>query len=314
MQRAEAKLLEGKVLAGKIQEEIKQSIEQFLAKGSERPKLVSILVGKNLSAEWYVGRQEKLAANLGIDFQKIPPDQVPDQQALVKKIRELSCRLSAKSRGGSASGGTPPPQSGGGNRRGEIHGIFLAMPLPKGFDPDEALLALDARKDVEGIHPTSLGLLVLRRAKLIPPTAYAALKLIESTGIEPRGRKVTLVGQSAVVGRPLQLLLGERRATTIVCNTGTPVSEIRKAVSESDVVVACAGQPGIVKGAWIKEGAVVIDIGTTEVDGKWVGDVEFEEAKKRAGFITPVPGGVGPLTVTMLLQNLIHAYQWQKGQ
>ena len=123
----------------------------------------------------------------------------------------------------------------------------------------------------------------------------------------------TIIGQSAIVGRPLQLLLGEQRVTTAVCNTGTSAQDLEKFVSEADIVVACAGQPGLVKGAWIKPGAVVIDVGTTEVNGKLVGDVEFEEAKKRAGFITPVPGGVGPLTVTMLMQNLMHAYRWQKG-
>ncbi len=191
------------------------------------------------------------------------------------------------------------------------------MPLPKEFNSDEILLALDPKKDVEGIHPSSLGLIVLRKSKLIPPTAYAALLFIEAavkeSGKNLRGMKVTLAGQSAIVGRPLQLLLGERRATTIVCNTGTTNADLEKYISESDIVVACAGQPGLVKGAWIKPGAIVIDVGTTEVNGKLVGDVEFEEAKKRASYITPVPGGVGPLTVTMLMQNLVHAYKWQKG-
>jgi methylenetetrahydrofolate dehydrogenase (NADP+) / methenyltetrahydrofolate cyclohydrolase len=155
----------------------------------------------------------------------------------------------------------------------------------------------------------------LRRTKFIPSTAFAALQLMEQavkeSGKNLRGMKAAIVGQSAIVGRPLQLLLGERRATTIVCNTGTTPQDLQKAVSESDIVVACAGQPGVVKGAWIKPGAIVIDVGTTEVEGKLVGDVEFEEAKKRAGYITPVPGGVGPLTVTMLMQNLIRAYREQ---
>ena len=159
--------------------------------------------------------------------------------------------------------------------------------------------------------------MVLRKSKLIPPTAYAALQLIEwavkESGKNLRGMKAVLVGQSAIVGRPLQLLLGERRATTVVCNTGTTASDLEQAVAQSGIVVGCAGQPGIVKGNWIKEGTIVIDVGTTAINGKLVGDVEFEEAKKHASFITPVPGGVGPLTVTMLMQNLIHAYKWQKG-
>ena len=122
-----------------------------------------------------------------------------------------------------------------------------------------------------------------------------------------------IVGQSAIVGRPLQLLLGERRVTTIVCNTGTSQADLERLTSAADIVVGCAGQPGLIKGSSIKEGAIVIDAGTTDVNGKLTGDVEFEEAKKRASYITPVPGGVGPLTTTMLMQNLIHACKWQKG-
>ncbi len=148
---------------------------------------------------------------------------------------------------------------------------------------------------------------MLRKAKLIPSTAYAALQLIEhaikESGKNLRGMTACIAGQSAIVGRPLQLLLGERRVTTIVCNTGTSAADLQKFVSESDIVVGCAGQPGLIKGNWIKPGAIVIDVGTTEVEGKLVGDIEFEEARKRASFITPVPGGVGPLTVTMLRES-----------
>jgi methylenetetrahydrofolate dehydrogenase (NADP+)/methenyltetrahydrofolate cyclohydrolase len=179
------------------------------------------------------------------------------------------------------------------------------------------LLALDPRKDVEGIHPANLGLIVLRRARLIPPTAYAAFRLLEwavkEAGRDLRGMTAVIAGQSAIVGRPLQLLLGERRVTATVCNTGTSLADLQKFVSGSDLVIACAGQPGLIKGSWIKPGSIVIDVGTTEVNGKLTGDVEFEEARKRAGFITPVPGGVGPLTVTMLMQNLMHACSLDHG-
>ena len=169
------------------------------------------------------------------------------------------------------------------------------------------------QKDVEGVHPMSLGCLVLRKPRLIPSTALAAIALVESTGIDFRGKRAVIVGQSPIVGRPIQLLLGEKRMTTTVCNTGTSEEVLAKMVGKSELVVACAGKPNLIRGEWIKEGSAVIDIGTTEVKGKLVGDVEFEEAKKRAGFITPVPGGIGPLTVTMLMKNLIIAYRWQKG-
>ncbi|MDD5217601.1 MAG: bifunctional 5,10-methylenetetrahydrofolate dehydrogenase/5,10-methenyltetrahydrofolate cyclohydrolase [Candidatus Omnitrophica bacterium] len=283
----EAKLLEGKVIAERIQGEIRQMIEQFLSDHRERPRLRAIQVGDDASADWYLRSQEKLAVKLGIDYEKIPANRIPNPKALLEEIDRAN--------------------------ESPAHGVFMTMPLPPGFDPDEALLRLNPKKDVEGIHPTNLGLIVLRHGKLIPPTAYAAFALIESTGIELRGRKAVLIGQSAIVGRPLQLLLGEKRVMTVVCNTGTPVDEIRKAIAGSDIVIACAGTPRMIKGDWIREGQIVIDVGTSEVEGQMVGDVEFEEASKRASFITPVPGGVGPLTVTMLMKNLMHAYQWQKG-
>lgn len=284
----EAKLLEGKILAAKIQQEIRNQVESFLAKKLPSPKLVSIQVSADSDHEWYVSSQRKLAEKLGIEFVHVPPQDVKTETELISQVQQASQGPS-------------------------IHGLFVTMPLPPNHNSDRILSEMNPQKDVEGVHPMNLGLIVLRKAKLIPSTALAALRLIESTGITLRGKKAVIVGQSAIVGRPLQLLLGTERVTTISCNTGTSEDDLRKFVSESDIVVACAGKPGLVKGAWIKPGAVVIDIGTTEIQGKLVGDVEFEKAKERAGFITPVPGGVGPLTVTMLMQNLMQAYKWQKG-
>ena len=189
----------------------------------------------------------------------------------------------------------------------------MTQPLPEGFDGLQIFRVFNYQKDVEGIHPFNLGLLVLRRPRLIPSTALAAFSLIEAAGVDLRGKRAAIIGQSAVVGRPIQLLLGERRMITIVCNTGTSEEILKEAITQADVVVACAGKPGLIRGEWIKSGSVVIDVGTTEVKGNLVGDVELEEAKKKAAFITPVPGGVGPLTVTMLMRNLITAYKWQKG-
>lgn len=286
---SETKRLEGKHLAKDIREQIKNEIEELIARGLERPGLLALQASEDLSSAWYIGQQEKWAEKLGIHFEKRGPADLPDQKALLKMLAEEH------------------------KEQSRFHGIFIAMPLPEGFNADEALLALDPRKDVEGIHPVSLGLIVLRKSRLIPPTAYAAFRLLESTGIALRGKKAVLVGQSAIVGRPLNLLLGEKRVTTTVCNTGTSAEDLAAAVAAADIVMACAGSPEMVKGEWIKPGAVVIDVGTTEVDGKLVGDVEFEAASSKASFITPVPGGVGPLTVTMLMQNLMHAYKWQKG-
>ncbi|MDD5225568.1 MAG: bifunctional 5,10-methylenetetrahydrofolate dehydrogenase/5,10-methenyltetrahydrofolate cyclohydrolase [Candidatus Omnitrophica bacterium] len=282
----EAKRLEGKVIAAELQKKIVEKIGAFTGAGLPRPSLAAIQTSEDPSAAWYINSQEKLAAKMGIDFRRISPGQVKDERALIEKVRELCADKT-------------------------VHGLFISMPLPAGIDSDKVLLAMDPKKDVEGVHPTSLGLIVLRRGKLIPPTAFAAYTLIKASGIMLRGKKAAIVGQSAIVGRPLQLLLGEARVTTLVCNTGTAEEDMKKIVGASEIVVACSGKPGLVKGTWIKQGAVVIDVGTTEVDGKLQGDVEFDEAVKRAGFITPVPGGVGPLTVTMLMENLIIAYEWQ---
>ncbi|MFH0984372.1 MAG: bifunctional 5,10-methylenetetrahydrofolate dehydrogenase/5,10-methenyltetrahydrofolate cyclohydrolase [Candidatus Omnitrophota bacterium] len=282
----EAKRLEGKAIAADLQEKIVQKIAAFTGAGLPTPSLAAIQTSEDPSAVWYINSQEKLAGKLGIHFKRIMPDQVKGEKALLKKIQEI-------------------------NADKTVHGLFISMPLPEGIDSDKVLLAMDPKKDVEGVHPTSLGLIVLRRGKLIPPTAFAAYTLIKASGIMLRGKKAALIGQSAIVGRPLQLLLGEARVTTLVCNTGTGEEDMKKIVGASEIVIACSGKPGLVKGAWIKQGAVVIDVGTTEVDGKLQGDVEFDEAVKKAGFITPVPGGVGPLTVTMLMENLLLAYEWQ---
>ena len=283
----ETRLLLGKPIAQKIQEEIRSEIESFRTKGLDIPLLASFQVGDNPASRWYVDQQKKLASQLGLGFQEIPARDIKLPSQLMDQIRKAS--------------------------DSKVNGIFVTQPLPEGFDIQQIFRVFNYQKDVEGIHPFNLGLLVLRKTRLIPSTALAVLTLIESTGVPLKGKRATIVGQSAVVGRPVQLLLGERRMTTVVCNTGTSEAVLEEAVSQADVVVACAGKPGLVRGKWIKEGAIVIDVGTTEVKGALVGDVEFEEAKKRAGFITPVPGGVGPLTVTILMKNLITAYKWQKG-
>lgn len=284
---SKAKLLEGKPLAEKIQQEIRGEIETQAKKGLEIPVLTAIQVGENPASRWYIGEQRKLASKLGLGFQEIPPTDTKLPSQLMDVLRKVSDSKS--------------------------HGIFLPLPLPEGFDGNVIFRVFNYQKDVEGIHPTNLGLLMLRKPRLVPSTALAVMSLIESTGVDLRGKRAVIIGQSPIVGRPVALLLGEKRAMVTIGNTGTSDADLARAVSESDLVVACAGKPGLVRGEWIKEGSIVIDVGTTEVRGKLVGDVEFEEAGKRAAFLTPVPGGVGPLTVTMLMKNLIIAYRWQKG-
>lgn len=283
----EAILLEGKKVGEKVRGEILAEVEKLKRSRGQSPQLASILVGTDPAAESYLRSQEKEAGSLGIGFQacRLP------QEAAEKDLTDLVEKLSSRGSG--------------------VHGIIVQMPLPPHMDVAHVYPKLDPRKDVEGVHPATLGFLLMRKTRLIPSTALACLTLIDETGMDCRGKEAVIVGQSAIVGRPVQLLLAERRATTVLCNTGTPPSNLAAHVSRADLVVACAGKPRLIKGEWIREGAVVIDIGTTRVDGKMVGDVEFEEAKKRAKYITPVPGGVGPLTVLMLMKNLVQACHWQ---
>ncbi len=283
----EAILLEGKKVGERVRKELLAEIEKIKAKDGVTLRMACIMAGKHPSAEFYRRAQEKCAQSLGIEFQNVLLDAQASEAELLHRVKEFSAD------------------------RSPVHGVIIQLPLPAHMDVAHIYPELNPKKDIEGIHPATLGYLVMRRAKLVPATALACMTLIDETGMDCRGKEVVIIGQSAIVGRPLQLLLGERRATTIVCNTGTPEARMAAFCRSADVVVACAGKPGLVKGDWIKEGAVVIDVGTTEVAGKIAGDVDFEGAKKKAKFITPVPGGVGPLTVLMLMKNLIAAYRWR---
>lgn len=283
----EAQLLEGKAIGQKIRQELSLEIERIKAADGTSPSLNCVIVGRDPASESFLRSQEKTALSLGLGFKAHRfPAEIPER-GLIDGLRSL-------------------------NAAPDVHGIIIQMPLPAGIDPSRVTDALDPRKDVEGVHPTSLGLMVLRKARLIPSTPLACLTLIDAAAIDCRGKEAVIVGQSAIVGRPLALLLGDRRATLTICNTGTAPARLAGLVRGADILVACAGRPRLIAGSWIKEGACVIDVGTTPVEGTMVGDVEFEEAKRRAKFITPVPGGVGPLTVLMLMKNLVQAYKWQK--
>lgn len=285
----EAILLEGKKVGEKLRVEISAELEKIGAEKGVTPALFCVAVGDDPASRWYRQALAKNAKSLGVGFEEKVFDGNVPQEELFGIVEQLSFD------------------------RKNIHGVLVQDPLPKHIDQAEVLRRLNPKKDVEGIHPENLGLLVMRQAHLVPATALSCLALIESTEVPVRGKVAVIVGQSTIVGRPLQLLLGERRATTIVCNTGTTREQIAELVGRADIVAACCGQPRLVRGEWIKEGAIVVDAGTTEVDGAIVGDVDFEAARKRAKYISPVPGGVGPLTVLMLMKNLIAAWRWQNG-
>jgi methylenetetrahydrofolate dehydrogenase (NADP+)/methenyltetrahydrofolate cyclohydrolase len=281
-----ATLLMGKPIAEKINEQMKKDIADLKEKNGIVPSLASVLVGDDPASKAYSGRQKKNAETIGINYElhELPGD--ISENKLIEFLIEL-------------------------NNDDSVNGI---MPLPTGISEQRVQGTIAQKKDVEGITPASLGLIVYDRPKLIPCTALSAVRLVESAGINIYGKNLTVVGRSAIVGKPVALLMLQRKfsPTVTICHRGTSDSgNLPDHVRRADILIVASGSPELVKGEWVKEGSIVVDVGFNVVDGKTVGDVEFEVAKEKAGFITPVPGGVGPLTVAILLQNTVEATKWQ---
>jgi methylenetetrahydrofolate dehydrogenase (NADP+)/methenyltetrahydrofolate cyclohydrolase len=241
------------------------------------PKLCVILVGDDPASEVYVRNKEKGCAAVGMlsETHRLPAS--IKQQPLIDLIRSL-------------------------NKDASVHGILLQLPLPKGLNPQVVLDEISAEKDVDGLHPYNMGKLLKGEDPLfISCTPQGIIELILSTGVEIKSKEAVVVGRSNIVGKPVALLLLQRHATVTICHSRT--ADLGAVTRRADILVASVGSPAIIRGEMIKEGAVVIDVGTTRVGDKFVGDVEFESAKTKAAFITPVPGGVGPMTIAMLLKN-----------
>ncbi|MCQ9207430.1 MAG: bifunctional 5,10-methylenetetrahydrofolate dehydrogenase/5,10-methenyltetrahydrofolate cyclohydrolase [Omnitrophica bacterium] len=282
-----AQLLKGRDIAAKIKEDIKAEVESLKQKTGKSPKLVSIQVGENAASAVYIKSQKKNAENLGIEYELKTLDAGTTEESLISEIKKLNQDKSAS-------------------------GIIVQLPLPKGIDLRLAMSNITPGKDVEGMHPENLGHVLLGDAKFSPCTAQAAMTLIESTGVKLYGKEAVIIGHSEIVGKPLSLLLLNKFVTTTVCHIATGERGVLpEHVKKAEILVVAVGRAEIVKGDWIKEGAIVIDVGINRVGDKLVGDVEFEKAQERAAFITPVPGGVGPLTVTMLMRNVVSAYKEQ---
>lgn len=276
-----ATLLEGKGLADRIKEGLKQDLANLKAQHNLVPHLASIQIGDNAASEVYIRSQKKTAESLGIEYALHKLDSGITEDALIEFIQKL-------------------------NEDKKVNGIIIQMPLPKGIDYKKINQFIDPQKDAEGMHPQNLGKILLGGSKVIPCTASAVMALLESTGVNLYGKEAVVVGHSEIVGKPLSLLLLNNFATTTVCHIGTSdAGKLAEHVKKAEILIVAVGRAGLIKGGWIKEGAIVIDVGINRVAEKIVGDVEFVEASKRASFITPVPGGVGPLTVTMLMKNVL---------
>lgn len=286
---AAAHILDGTALAKKLKDELKKQVAQLKGDFGDVPRLVNIVMGSDPGACAYATSQKKTAEYIGIKYELeiVPADTSQDKLiATIKKLDGDSC----------------------------VHGIMIHKPIPKHIDYRMVANYVSPAKDLEGVNVTNIGKMMLGETRIIPCTPAAVMEHIRSTGVNLRGKEAVVVGHSEIVGKPLSLLLLAQDATVTVCHLATSeAGRLTEHVGRADILVVAVGKAGLIKGRWIKKGAVVIDVGINKVDGKIVGDVEFEAAKSRASFITPVPGGVGPVTVVMLMRNGIEAFKVQTG-
>lgn len=281
-----AQILDGKALAAEIRSEVKTQVAALAEKGVSTA-LAVILVGDDSASQVYVRNKIKACADTGIrslDF-RMPAETT--QQQLLAKIAELNADES-------------------------VDGILVQLPLPKQINADAVISAIDPAKDVDGFHVANAGALVTGKQGFVPCTPFGVMRLIEKSGVNPRGKSAVIVGRSNIVGKPMALLLLAADATVTVAHSRTP--DLSAVTRNADILVAAVGRAKLIKADMVKPGAVVIDVGMNrDENGKLCGDVDFAEVKEVAGSITPVPGGVGPMTIAMLMQNTVLAAQMRRG-
>lgn len=275
-----AKIIDGRRIAKEIERELSQKIEDMQSKGV-RPGLAVILVGDDPASRTYVRSKEKACKRVGIysRVERKPAD--ISQEQLLELIQEL-------------------------NDDPGIHGILVQLPLPRHIDPQAVIHAIDPRKDVDGFHPFNVGEMFVNQPGLWPCTPHGVIEMLDRSGIEIEGQHAVIVGASNIVGKPMATMLLNREATITVCHIKT--RDLAHHTRQADILVVAVGKPDLITADMVKEGVVVIDVGINRLaDGRLVGDVAFEEVKEKASAITPVPGGVGPMTIAMLLKNTVEA-------
>jgi methylenetetrahydrofolate dehydrogenase (NADP+)/methenyltetrahydrofolate cyclohydrolase len=275
-----AQLIDGKAVAAKVRAEVAREVAQLKASRGLAPGLAVVRVGEDPASKLYVGSKRKAASEVGFREWEHHFDASASQAEVLDRIAQL-------------------------NADAAVHGVLVQLPLPKQLEPNAIISAVLPHKDADGFHPVNAGKLSLGLPGPRPCTPFGVMRLLEEVGFNPSGKKAVVVGRSNIVGKPMALLLLAADATVTICHRK---SDLAQEVSQADLVVAAAGVVELVKGAWIKPGAVVIDVGQNRnAEGKLVGDVEFQAAAERASCITPVPGGVGPMTVAMLMLNTLQA-------
>ncbi len=291
-----AQLIKGAEIAAQIREELKKEIAELKAKHNVVPGLVTVLVGADPASQVYVGGKEKTSKELGIYSERYDLPEKTTQKELIALIEKL-------------------------NKDPKINGILVQLPLPRHLNEEEVLYAIDPKKDVDGFHPVNVGKLMIGEPDYLPCTPAGIQQLLIRSGTKIDGAEVVVVGRSNIVGKPIANILLQKKpganATVTICHTGT--RDLAFHTKRADILIVAAGRPKAITGDMVKEGVVVIDVGVNEVgktaDGKriLVGDVDFDTVKEKAKAITPVPGGVGPMTITMLMMNTVRAAKLAAG-
>lgn len=277
-----AVIIDGKKLAKEIREKLKEEVVQLKEKGIY-PQLAVIMVGEDKASKVYVKNKSKACEEVGIGYEEILLPEDITKETLLQTIEKL-------------------------NQREDIHGILLQSPIPKQLDIYDAFETIDFRKDVDGFHPINIGRLALNRQTFISCTPHGIMKMLEAYQISIKGANAVIIGRSNIVGKPLAQCLLNQDATVTICHSKT--KQIEEITKKADIVIVAIGKPNFLTADMIKTGAVVIDVGINRLDTGLVGDVDFGSVSQKAGYITPVPGGVGPMTIAMLLQNVIIAAKY----
>ena len=281
-------IIDGKALSDKILKEIENEHSELQAKVGRKAGLAVIIVGENPASQIYVRNKIRACERVGFHSETIRLDEHITEENLLLEIEKL-------------------------NNDNNIDGILVQLPIPKHINELKVINAISAEKDVDGFHTTNIGKMMIGdETGFLPCTPAGVIQMFEEYNIDLEGKDVLVIGQSNIVGKPMTVLLIKKRSTVQVCNSKT--KNLPEKLQKADVVVAAAGSPKLVKGSDVKEGVVVIDIGINRVDGKICGDVDFEEVSQKASYITPVPGGVGPMTIAMLIKNTFKSYKQKVGR
>ena len=273
-------LIYGKVVSADTRAKLRTQVEEFEKRAGRKPCLAVIIVGEDPASQTYVRNKIAGCAEVGMRSLHYEYADGTPQYEIEKTLNDLAADDT-------------------------VDGILVQLPLPKGYDERKLLSLIPDEKDVDGFSPTNLGLLAMNKPRTISCTPFGVMKMLETTGVKLEGKNAVVIGRSNTVGKPMAMLLLNANCTVTVCHSKT--ENLAEITSKADILVAAIGRPKFVTADMVKDGAIVIDVGINRVDGKLVGDVDFENVEKKASFITPVPGGVGPMTITMLLANTLQA-------